>query len=287
MTQHTITIRNMTRSELDTAVDWARQEGWNPGLHDAEIFWQTDPEGFIALEANGEMIGSGSIVSYDGKFGFMGFFIVRPEMRAQGLGRQLWFERRNRLLARLEPAAALGMDGVFNMQDFYASGGFVASHRDLKMLTAGQKLDYDESCVSKIEESDFAEIAKIDNRCFGFSRITFLKNWLTMPDSFSFKYRKDEEYLGFGTIRRCHSGWKIGPLFASNPVVADQIFRALNTVAAGDPIILCVPEKNQAALDMAAKYKMTEGAGCARMYHGKFPNLPYNEIYGVTSYELG
>lgn len=287
MTNQTISIRKMTRAELDTAVDWARQEGWNPGLHDAEAFWQTDPDGFIALEADGEIIGTGSIVSYDGKFGFMGFFIVRPDMRAQGLGRKLWIERRNRLLARLDSVAAIGMDGVFNMQPFYAKGGFQFSHRDIKMQFTGQKLDFDQSCIAQINKSDFAEIAKIDKCCFGFDRTGFLENWLFMKDSVSYCYRKGSDYLGFGTIRRCHSGWKIGPLFASNPEVADQLFRALNTVATDDQIILCVPEKNQAALDMAAQYKMSEFPGCAKMYYGKFPDLPYNEIYGVTSFELG
>ena len=41
-------IRLMTRDELDTLVDWAACEGWNPGLDDAEVFWATDPEGFVA-----------------------------------------------------------------------------------------------------------------------------------------------------------------------------------------------------------------------------------------------
>ena len=69
-------IRYMTRNELDVAVGWAAKEGWNPGLNDADVFWQTDPEGFMALEKDGQMIGSVSGVSYNGKFGFGGFFIL-------------------------------------------------------------------------------------------------------------------------------------------------------------------------------------------------------------------
>lgn len=52
-------IRNMARKELDTAIEWAAKEGWNPGLYDAEVFWNTDPRGFYALEKDGEVIGSG------------------------------------------------------------------------------------------------------------------------------------------------------------------------------------------------------------------------------------
>ncbi len=31
-------IRRMTRDELDTLVEWAAREGWNPGLDDADVF---------------------------------------------------------------------------------------------------------------------------------------------------------------------------------------------------------------------------------------------------------
>ena len=127
-----LSIRNMTQSEVDELVAWAAREGWNPGLHDAEIFWATDPEAFIAADLDGEMIGGGAITAYGDEFGFMGFFIVRPEYRGRGLGNALWHARRKRLLARLRPGASIGMDGVFDMQHYYANGGFVFSHRDLR-----------------------------------------------------------------------------------------------------------------------------------------------------------
>ena len=61
-----LVIRNMTRPELDELVDWAAREGWNPGLHDAELFWATDPAAFIAASRGGELIGGGAITSYNG-----------------------------------------------------------------------------------------------------------------------------------------------------------------------------------------------------------------------------
>jgi hypothetical protein len=35
MTPNDMNIRRMTRGELDTLVEWAAREGWNPGLDDA------------------------------------------------------------------------------------------------------------------------------------------------------------------------------------------------------------------------------------------------------------
>lgn len=279
-------IRQATQGELVTAVEWAAKEGWNPGLHDSQVFWDTDPQGFVVLEKDGEMIGSGSIVSYDEKFGFMGFFIIKPEYRSKGLGTKLWFWRRDKLLSRLKKGATIGMDGVFNMQPFYTKGDFKFSHRDLRMEGKGGKFDYSNR-VSKITHKDFSKIHALDTRCFGCDRKTFLKGWLKMPESVGYKYVNGDNLEGFGVIRKCRSGYKIGPLFAKNFEVTDELFKALINFSNGDLVYLDIPEINKNAVKLAAKYNMKECFGCARMYYGKAPKLPYNQIYGVTTFELG
>lgn len=47
-------MRQATRKELGVAVGWAAKEGWDPGPHDVNVFWKTDPKGFIALEKGGK-----------------------------------------------------------------------------------------------------------------------------------------------------------------------------------------------------------------------------------------
>ncbi|MBS1993683.1 MAG: GNAT family N-acetyltransferase [Cyanobacteria bacterium SZAS LIN-3] len=279
----------MSREQLDIAMDWARTEGWNPGLHFADTYWQTDPHGFLALtaEPQEEMIASGSIVSYGGKFGFMGFFIVKPELRGKGLGREFWLHRRDTLKARLEPGACIGMDGVFTMQPFYARGGFEFSHRNLRMQGTGSATSCDSNKVTACGPEALPELLEIDRHCFGFDRKLFLQSWINMPDGVTVQYGRGADCLGFGTINPCVNGWKIGPLFAQTPEVADQLFRALNTVATGQPIFLDVPENNPEALKLAARYGLKECFGCARMYLGTPPPVPHEEIYGVTTFELG
>ena len=83
-------VRPMVRAELDLAVDWAADEGWNPGLHDAGAFWTTDSNGFFAGMLDNRMIGCISAVRYGDSYGFIGFYIVSPEYRGQGRGLQLW-----------------------------------------------------------------------------------------------------------------------------------------------------------------------------------------------------
>lgn len=40
-------IRKMRRNEVEFAIEMAAGEGWNPGIHDREIFYETDPDGFL------------------------------------------------------------------------------------------------------------------------------------------------------------------------------------------------------------------------------------------------
>lgn len=79
-------ISNMTLKDLEQVVTWAMQEGWNPGVQDAECFYQADATGFFKGEVNGELVAAGSAVIYDEDFAFCGLYIVAPEHRGRGYG---------------------------------------------------------------------------------------------------------------------------------------------------------------------------------------------------------
>ncbi|MAS95871.1 MAG: GNAT family N-acetyltransferase [Verrucomicrobiales bacterium] len=281
-----ITFRQLTRNELDTAVDWAAAEGWNPGLHDADVFWETDPEGFIGAELNGELVGTGSIVSYEGEYGFMGFFIVRPELRGSGIGTKLWFHRRDLLKSRLKPGAVIGMDGVFDMQNWYAKGGFEFYHRNLRMEGVGAPGHPDPEIV-ELSAHSFEKVAAFDLPYFGCARDPFLKRWLTLPDSLALGFLRDGKLVGYGVIRRCREGCKIGPLFAEDGGVAESLLVALRTFGDEVPVWLDIPENNPEAVALADRHGMKEVFGCARMYYGAAPELPWDKIFGISTFELG
>ena len=127
------TMRRMTRAELDTAVEWAAAEGWNPGLGDATAFWAADPEGFFVGELDGELVAASiSIVRYADRRSFLGFYIVKPaDQRGRGFGWRLWE------FARREVAGAVngtGLDGVIDQLEAYRRSGFALAHRNVRYV---------------------------------------------------------------------------------------------------------------------------------------------------------
>ena len=122
-----LVIRPANRRELDVALEWAAQEGWNPGLSDAQCFHVTDPEGFLLALHDGEPVASISVVRYGSDFGFLGLYIVRPELRGRGYGHRLWQAG----MARLE-GRTVGLDGVVAQQENYRRSGFSLAHRNIR-----------------------------------------------------------------------------------------------------------------------------------------------------------
>ncbi|MBA4074182.1 MAG: GNAT family N-acetyltransferase, partial [Cyanobacteria bacterium PR.023] len=213
----------------------------------------------------------------------------KPEYRGKGMGGQLWLNMRDTLRERLNPGTAIGIDGVFNMQQTYAKTGFVFSHRTLRM--EGIAVNNIDSCdfaaIKPVAAEEIEALIEADAHWFGFKRQRLLSAWLKMKDSHSLVYKDASKILGYGTIRPCQKGFKIGPLFATSADIADQLYRALTAKVSGQVIYLDVPEINQEAMALAAKHKLSECFGCARMYLGPAPALDYNQIYGSTTYELG
>ncbi|WP_425614167.1 GNAT family N-acetyltransferase [Anatilimnocola sp. NA78] len=282
-----IQLRPMQAAEVTQLVEWAAKEGWNPGLHDAQAFYATDADGFLAVEVNGQFVGGGAIVRHHASFGFMGLFIVRPEFRSQGIGRKLWFARRDLLASRLDPAGTIGLDAVEAMRDFYAQGGFVGTSFHLRFELATLPAGKPDASLVPLSSVPFSQVADFDRACFTAPRESYLKAWLALPQSHALASVQQGELRGYAVLRRAQVGWKIGPLFAADRATATKLFQACCQAAGEGPIYLDVPEANPAAIAMVEEFGMQPGFRCLRMYRGPIPTVHHERIFGITTLELG
>lgn len=279
-------LKKLGRDGVKTLVQWAEEEGWNPGPYDAEVFWATDPEGYYGYYQDDTLIAGGAILSYNREFGFMGLFIVRPEYRNRGIGRELWYQRRDLLLSRLKKDASIGMDGVVAMQPFYEKGGFEIAFRDVRYKKTGIKCTTDKR-ISPIEDSDLVPVLEYDKKCFGFSRPQFMKPWLNLPENKNFTFMEHDRLRGFAIVRKANTGYKIGPLFADNQRIAEELYKASLNAVPGEPVFLDIPLINQDAVNLMNTCQANPVFECARMYYRKPPAYNILNVFGITTFELG
>lgn len=276
-------IRTMTRNEINIAIEWAAFEGWNPGLHDAHCFYTADPEGFFVGEINNEPIATISAVRYGDTFGFLGFYIVKPEYREKGYGFQIWYAGLQHLTG-----CNIGLDGVLAQQTNYEKSGFKLAYRNMRYEGVSGGSPPKDAAIVNLTTVPFDAIEHYDNPFFPDNRSRFLKSWLNQPGSIALGILEEGKLSGYGMVRVCRSGYKIGPLFADSPEIAESLFIALRSgVKPGSPIFLDIPEINKNAVALAESHYMKVVFETARMYTGTFPDLPLDRLFGVTTFELG
>ena len=284
MKKNNYKIRTMTRQELNIAVEWAAKEGWNPGIYDADAFYETDPNGYFMGFINDEPISCISAVSYGDKFGFLGFYITKAEYRGKGYGIQVW----NKAIQYLGNQN-IGLDGVVAQQENYKKSGFKLAYCNIRYEgKCGQKIEENSVNIVKLSKIPFEKLVEYDTSLFPVPRPQFLRLWVQQPESLALGYVNNGELDGYGMVRKCRTGFKVGPLFADNRTIADKLFQKMRAFAGeGTQIFLDVPEVNKQAISLAEQYKMKPMFETARMYSKKPPQIDLKKIFGVTTFELG
>ena len=274
-------VRTMSPEDVALAVDWAAAEGWNPGLTDASCFAAAAQGGFLLGDLAGAPAAILSVVNYDEHFSFLGFYIVRPDLRGRGFGLRIWQAGMARAGSR-----AIGIDGVVARQDNYRKSGFVFAYNNIRYGGWVAPVVEAKPTTVPLTEVSFDLIARDDATVFPAGRPTFLSTWIAGPGHVGRALIRDRRLVAWGVIRPCREGRKIGPLNADDRDAAEAVFAAL-VGPAGGQVFLDVPQPNDAAVALATAREFAPVFETARMYSGPIRPVSLERVYGVTTFELG
>jgi GNAT superfamily N-acetyltransferase len=275
-------IRTMRPEEIALAADWAAAEGWNPGLADAACFATVDAQGFLVGELDGAPAATISCVNYDGKFAFLGFYIVRPDLRGRGFGLRIW----NAAMAHAG-TRTVGLDGVVAQQPNYRKSGFQLAYPNIRYGGTVAPAAAPPTGIVALADVAFANVETDDATVFPAPRTVFLRAWIGAPGHIGRALVRDGKLIAWGVIRPCRSGRKIGPLVADDRAAAEAVFAALTAASGEGEIFLDVPSVNRDALALAQAHGLQPVFETARMYTGAIRPLRVERVFGVTTFELG
>ncbi|MBD3624312.1 MAG: GNAT family N-acetyltransferase, partial [Rhodobacteraceae bacterium] len=161
--------RVATLPEIEKVLDWAAEEGWNPGLDDAAAFHAADPEGFFIAEVAAQPVAAISVVNHSDDFSFLGLYLCLPEYRGQGIGYSLWTHALAHAGSR-----TVGLDGVPEQEANYARSGFSLVGRTRRLEGTFPVVTLSAHLATA---DDRDALANLDQRANGFARTTFLETW--------------------------------------------------------------------------------------------------------------
>ena len=230
------------------------------------------------IESN--TVGCISAVAYNDNYGFIGFFLVDPKYRGQWHGIRL-----GKVALEYLGDRNVGLDGVLEKQVAYQNFGFNYAYKNIRF--EGKAKSKKSLAALPIANVDFNKLLEYDRKIFLFPRTEFLRRWIAQVDSVGYYLENKDHLVGYGILRKCVTGYRVGPLFADNEAIAIEILEALTSNISGEVYYLDIPEPNTEALKVAEQYNMQKVFETARMYTKEIPNVPLHKVFGITSFELG
>jgi hypothetical protein len=220
------------------------------------------------------------VVTYGDHHAFLGFYLVRPDLRGRGHGLTTW----KTALAHAGDRT-VGLDGVVAQQDNYRLSGFEPAHRTFRYAGVIPGAAALPDGVRPVR--DAASLAAYDSACHPADRPRFLQRWLTADGHRALARIVDGRLAGYGVIRPGRDALRIGPLFADTAADARALLTGLATEAAGRELVIDVPEPHTAAVALVEEYGLTPSFETARMYTGPIRPYAAERVFGVTTLELG
>ena len=258
-------------------------EGYNHGLNDSDCFLAADPEGFLVARLNGEPVSWISIVTYEPCFAFLGNYYTRPELRGRGIGYRLF----QKALAACK-ASTIGLNSIPGQAKSFEKSGFVVARYNLQYcgIPSPTIREVNREEIVSIDETMHEAIATYDRLIFPTNRTSFLSVWLSSANHIGRAAVEDGRITGYGVIRSCYNGCKIGPLFADDVKTAERLFEALVEEARGGQVFIDIPESNLSAIDLCQRCGLQMYLKLVEMYRGPVPVVPLDRIFAHTTISI-
>lgn len=210
--------------------------------------------------------------------------LVSLQYRGRGYGILIW----NKAMEYLK-FQNIEIDGVVAQQENYKKIGFTYAYRNIRFMgKSREKKNFLNKNIVALNIIPFDKVVEYDTNLFPSPRPQFLKRWIHMPESYSLGFVQQNELDGYSVVRRCKHGYKIGPLFADDKIIAENLFAAMiNYLPPESTFYIDTPEINSQAMRLAKLHNMKICFETARMYTKKPPDINLDKVYGVTTFELG
>src|SRR5207237_8912158 len=164
------------------------------------------------------------------------FYIVRADLRGRGYGLRMW-----KAAIAHAGGRVIGLDGVVAQQQNYRKSGFKLAYANIRYGGAVLAPDRLHADVIDLSEVPLALVEACDATVFPAPRAAFLRAWISAPGHAGCARVRDGRLDGFGVIRPCRQGYKIGPLVADDRATSEVVLSALVAKVGGGHIFLDVP----------------------------------------------
>jgi GNAT superfamily N-acetyltransferase len=269
-------LRKLRAIDIPSAMQLSVEAGWNQTSEDWRTLIELAPEGCLAIEIDGELASTTTLVSYGRRLAWIGMVLTRMSYRGRGFARRL-------LVEALELAKQMGIETVkldatdqgrplYEKLDFRSEQP-VERWEGPALRKAPSTTDLSDNCPQQNWQAR-------DPSAFGVDRSTLLEKLAR---------RKPPLSIGCSYLltRPGRLTGYLGPCLAQAPATARSLMeRALENASPSGWSWDLIPS-NTNAVAIARDLGFTRKRRLMRMVRGKDLHTEEQLIYALAGFELG
>jgi len=271
-----VMIRKLTPSDIPSAVQLSTEAGWNQTTEDWCTLLELSSEGCLAIEVDGELAATTTLVCYGQRLAWIGMVLTRIRHRGHGFARRLMTQALS--LADRMRIETVKLDATAQGRPLYERLGFRCEQPVERWWRPG---DIGGAGASAVVPQTFSHRWQdADLRAFSVDRGELLSKLaqrnppLLLANSYLF-------------TRPGRVASYLGPCECETPESARTLIkRALHTHSAGGWYWDLLPE-NADAVALARALNFTPKRYLTRMARGKEQRTSEQTIYAIAGFELG
>jgi GNAT superfamily N-acetyltransferase len=267
-------LRRLNSGDVASAVELSSFAGWNQTAEDWRMLMDLAPDGCFAVEADGQLISTTTIVCYGNRLAWIGMVLTRPEYRGLGFARQLLAHALD--YADIRGVETVKLDATEFGKPLYAKFGFLAEQtveRWVRPSTANSP-----SRGNCMDQGEFS--CELDARAFGTDRSIMLKQLAgrsrVYADSGSFLF-----------ARAGRNSRYLGPSITTGVETAHALFMRAMDQSPDGSWAWDVLASNQQAVALALELGFSRQRLLTRMVRGKQLTARDDMVYAIAGFELG
>lgn len=290
-----LSLRCMGEKDLEMVMNWCKEEEWNVGKYDAAAYYALDPKGHFLFLLDKQPVGAISIVKYSPQLFAIGPFIVKKEYRNKGFGSQIW-QYAIELLEKNNNATAC-LNSVPAQISRYAGSGFKKDFHiqrwQKSFIKKTSNVEETRENLKQLNSVSIESIIEYDQSIFSAPRKKLLAKFIQNEHIVGFASADEKgKITGFGLIRPCIQGYRIGPLYADHIENAQKLFQTLLGKANNSTVFIDAPSHNPYIEPFTSFFNLdrVSEADTVAMFRGEVPitlNTNNHKNYAICSLEVG
>jgi predicted GNAT family N-acyltransferase len=225
--QTKIELVEFDHSDVLGLIELSASVGWDYDEHEIRTVMSSGNI-YGHKNAEGKIISSAAIITYDTDLASIGMVIVHEEYRGLGLGKKAT----QKCIDSVSQHTSIMLISTQDGKPLYASLGFIAVDSVCKYLCdqyIATKImnSHQEITIEQYRDNDFNEVVELDAAAFGDKRRTFLLNRINQSKQCLVVRNRQGKMIGFGLSILGPVNLVIGPIVAPDSQTAAFIIDGL------------------------------------------------------------